>query len=297
MKFTGKLVIFVLTFVALAASAHAQSPREQLNQMVEQLQKTPSDNALREKIIKLAAGIKPMPIIPPEAKRPFVMAATYQKEAKKPSDFALAIAAYQDALKIVPWWGDAYYNLSVSLESAGRLEEAKDALALYLLTKPSDAEEAQNRLYALDAKKTLAAKQASEAASVLIVPGKSIGPIRLGMKTDEVQRLLGAPDSIGPTGVGLYKRLALNLSSHNGVVTHIFALDDRYSTSEGVKVGITEAATDPKMGAPTTTWGPIFQGSGHGRCYFRDGGATWVWFVDGTNIANVITVVPDCTYR
>ena len=165
MNIAGKLIIiFVLTFLALAASAYAQSPREQLQQMVEQLQKTPTDNALREKMIKLGAEIKPAPEVPPEAKRPFVMAGTYQKEAKKPSDFALAIAAYQDALKIAPWWGDAYYNLSVSLESAGRLDEAKDALNLYLLTKPKDAEEAQNRLYALDAKKHLAAKQAAEAA-------------------------------------------------------------------------------------------------------------------------------------
>jgi hypothetical protein len=49
-----------LTFAALVlgGSVHAQSPREQLQQMVEQLQKTPSDNALRERTIKLGAEIK-----------------------------------------------------------------------------------------------------------------------------------------------------------------------------------------------------------------------------------------------
>jgi tetratricopeptide (TPR) repeat protein len=165
MKSISKLIIFVFTFLALTASAYAQSPSEQLQQMVQQLQKTPTDNALREKIIKLGTEIKPAPAVPPEAKRPFVMAGTYQKEAKKPSDFALAIDAYQDVLKVAPWWGDAYYNLSVSLESAGRLGEAKIALERYLLTKPKDAEEAQNRLYALDAKKNLAVKQAAEKAS------------------------------------------------------------------------------------------------------------------------------------
>lgn len=165
MKTVRKLIVVIFTFLTMAAGAYAQSPREQLQQMVEQLQKTPTDNALRERIIKLGAEITPAPVVPPEAKRPFVMAGTYQKEAKNPSDFALAIDAYQGALKIAPWWGDAYYNLSVSLESAGELDKAKDALNLYLLTKPKDAEEAQNRLYALDAKKHLAAKQAAEKAS------------------------------------------------------------------------------------------------------------------------------------
>jgi tetratricopeptide (TPR) repeat protein len=164
MKATGKHIIFVFTLLALATSAHAQSPREQLQQLVEQLQKTPADAGLRERIIKLAVEIKPALAIPPEAKRPFVMAGTYHKEAKKPADLVLAIDAYQEALKVAPWWGDAYYNLSFSLESAGRLDEAKAALNLYLLTKPNDSEEAQNRLYVLDAKKNLAAKQRAESS-------------------------------------------------------------------------------------------------------------------------------------
>jgi tetratricopeptide (TPR) repeat protein len=168
MKLTMKLLALFFGVLMLANIANAESPREQMQQLTAQLQKTPNDNALREKIIKLTATLKPAPVVPFEAKRPFVMATTYQKEAKKPSDFALAIAAYQDALKIAPWWGDAYYNLSISLESAGRLDEAKDALALYLLTKPKDAEEAQNRLYALDAKKNLAAKQAAETAAAAV---------------------------------------------------------------------------------------------------------------------------------
>lgn len=139
---TSKLTVAVLVLLTLTTGAYAQTSREELQQMVEQLQKSPADNALRQKIITLGAEIKPAPAILPEAKRAFVMAGTYQKEAKKPSDFSLAVDAYEDALKIAPWWGDAYYNLSFSLESAGRLDEAKAALNLYLLTKPKDAEEA-----------------------------------------------------------------------------------------------------------------------------------------------------------
>jgi hypothetical protein len=47
MRLTGKLTILFLLFLALAASAYAQSPREELQQMVEQLQKTPDDNPLK----------------------------------------------------------------------------------------------------------------------------------------------------------------------------------------------------------------------------------------------------------
>ena len=72
MKSVSRFILIVLAFVSLAANVHAQSTREQLNQMVQQLQKNPGDNSLREKIIKLAQGVKPRPVIPEEANRAFV---------------------------------------------------------------------------------------------------------------------------------------------------------------------------------------------------------------------------------
>ncbi|OGS95757.1 MAG: hypothetical protein A3K04_11240 [Gallionellales bacterium RBG_16_56_9] len=54
---------FVL-LALFATSTYAESPREQLRQMVEQLQNNPNDNALREKIIKQAQTIKPTPVVP-----------------------------------------------------------------------------------------------------------------------------------------------------------------------------------------------------------------------------------------
>lgn len=154
----------VLALCAITAPAHAASPRDELKAVVASVAADPGNRALREKAIALAGKLKPAPVVPPEAKRPFVMAATFQKEAKSPSDFGLAVDAYREALVVAPWWSDAYYNLSVSLEAAGRFDEARDALSLYLLAKPKD-EAAQNRLYALEAKKKLAAKQAAAAAA------------------------------------------------------------------------------------------------------------------------------------
>jgi tetratricopeptide (TPR) repeat protein len=168
MRFLAAALVFS------AVPLRAASAREELKAVVAQVAAAPGDRALREKAIALARKVKPAPVVPPEAKRPFVMAATFQNEAKTPSDFGLAVDAYQEALKAAPWWGDAYFNLSVSLESAGRFDEAREALSLYLLTKPAD-EAAQNRLYALEAKKKLAAKQLADAVRSWFCPWLLVG--------------------------------------------------------------------------------------------------------------------------
>ena len=166
MKRTTHIIIFAIALFAFMASAHAQSPREQLSQMVEQLQKTPTDNTLREKIIKLAQDMKPAPAIPEEANRAFVKGNVFQKEAKDASGFELAISAYRDALRVAPWWSDAYYNLAVALESARKFDQAIAATRLYMASLPvggAEAREAQNRIYALEAKSEMASRQATAA--------------------------------------------------------------------------------------------------------------------------------------
>ena len=65
MKPMSQMIIVIFVILASVASAHAQSPREQLQAMVEQLQKTPNDNALREKIITLAQDLKLRPAVIP----------------------------------------------------------------------------------------------------------------------------------------------------------------------------------------------------------------------------------------
>lgn len=163
MKSVSRSIFIVITFLALATSAHAQSPREELQQMVEQLKKTPNDHALREKVIKFATRIKPAPAISEEANRAFVKGNVFQKEAKDASGYELAIAAYREALRSAPWWGDAYYNLAVALEAAGKFDEAIASIKLYMASVPSasaEAREAQNRVYAIEAKSEMASRLA-----------------------------------------------------------------------------------------------------------------------------------------
>ncbi len=269
MKSTTKFNTLFFTFITLAISAYAQSSREQLKQLTTELQQSPNDDALREKIIKLAVEMKPTPAIPPEAKRPFVMAGTYQKEAKSPVDFALAIEAYQEALKIAPWWGDAYYNLSVSLESAGRLDEAKVALNRYLLTGPKDADEAQNRIYALEAKKTLVIRQASEAdaaakatadasarerAKTLIIPGVGIGGVRIGMSESQVTAVKGAPLSretvFGDRGRIQITYPDLGFFVVAGEVVEVQTSHREFVMNEAIRVGSSMSDIMAAMGSP-----------------------------------------------
>ena len=96
MRITNQLCIAVFTFLVLATSAHAQSPREQLNQMVQQLQKTPNDNALREKIIKLGARIRPA--LPDEAVRYTGRAMFIFNTAKREADYLDAAREYERAV-------------------------------------------------------------------------------------------------------------------------------------------------------------------------------------------------------
>jgi len=164
MKSTSKLIIFIFASLALAASAYAQSPREQLKQMVEQLEKNPTDNALREKIITLAATLKPAPPIPEEARRAFVRGNATMSEAKTPEDYARAVQLYREALSIAPWWGDPYFNLAKVRELRQEYDSAIFGLRYYLLTgiAGNDARQVQDRIYVLEEKRDRQAKALEE---------------------------------------------------------------------------------------------------------------------------------------
>ncbi len=149
---TRKLLIFGLTFLALAATAHAQSPREQLTQMVQQLQKNPGDNALREKIIKLGAGIRPAPALPDEAVRYTGRAMFVFKTAKREADYLDAAREYERAVASAPWVASYYADLCTIYEKAGKYAEAKRAcdFALVGTTDSSQAIELKQRIAGLE---------------------------------------------------------------------------------------------------------------------------------------------------
>lgn len=142
--------IIILMFGA-TSSSHAQTPQEILKQYVSDLQKSPNDAALREKIIKHVQTMKKKPAIPEAAREHFVMAATFVEQAKDVSGYERAIEQYKAALLAAPWWADAYKKLAIIQKTAVHYDDAIASLNLYLLTQPADARDAQDEIYKLKA--------------------------------------------------------------------------------------------------------------------------------------------------
>jgi outer membrane protein assembly factor BamE (lipoprotein component of BamABCDE complex) len=122
----------------------------------------------------------------------------------------------------------------------------------------------------------------------LIVPGKSVGAVTMGMSPGEVLRILGDPDQSGkyPTsswylwfrheGNKAYT-LQVNLDG-SGVIAFVVQ-DPRYATSDGVAVGVSELRVKTVLGDPE--WrGPLSYDTGevYGEryCYLKLG--LWVDF-------------------
>ncbi|MBN2019236.1 MAG: hypothetical protein JW749_03315 [Sedimentisphaerales bacterium] len=166
-------IVLISTFsigmmLVLACPVRAQvgNPQETLKQYIAELQKDPNDNALREKIIKLALEMKPAPAIPEEARRHYVMALTLFEDANNIKDFNDSIEEFNKALLAAPWWPEANLKLAVALKAAQRYDEAIGALNLYISTNPGEKEarSAQDEIYILEAKQKKAAKESAATA-------------------------------------------------------------------------------------------------------------------------------------
>jgi hypothetical protein len=154
-----------LATLALGGIVHAQAPREQLQQMVEQLQKTPNDNSLREKIIKLGAEIKPAPAISDTAIEFEGRAQFAFKNAKSKTDFVKAAEEYEKAIVSAPWVSGYYSDICTIYEKANKLADAKRNCQFYLigLSDPAQITDIKRRIGGLKyGMEQNAAKQAEE---------------------------------------------------------------------------------------------------------------------------------------
>ncbi|MBI4808628.1 MAG: hypothetical protein HY799_06760 [Nitrosomonadales bacterium] len=137
MKFAMNFLSLLFAALILSNTAYAESPREQLKQMVGQLQANPDDDALREKIIKFAQKLKPAPAIPEEAERRMARGTAAFKGAKSIADYQKAAQEFDQATLAAPWYGDAYFNLGVTQDKAENYESALRSLKLAILAIPN----------------------------------------------------------------------------------------------------------------------------------------------------------------
>jgi len=160
-KMLGWLLAHLLV-VSLGAAA--QTPREQFAQMLDVLQKTPKDDALRESLVRLGKELKPAPAIPEDARRELVRGNTALEEATGLDDYARAARHYEVALALAPWWGAAYLNLARAQELQFDYTSAERNLKLYMLSaaSPDDTRKAQDYLYALQFKQERADRTRSD---------------------------------------------------------------------------------------------------------------------------------------
>jgi hypothetical protein len=120
--------------------------------MVAQLQKTPTDNALREKIIKLARTMKPLPAVPDAAVAFEGRAQFAFRSAKSEGDFLAAAREYEKAVAVAPWVPGYYADLCTIYEKAGKFEDAKRHCGFYLigLTDPAQMTDVKRRIAGLE---------------------------------------------------------------------------------------------------------------------------------------------------
>jgi hypothetical protein len=153
MKRMNVWMIFGFAFMMSAmsfSSSLAASPKAQLDAYVAELQSSPDDQALREKIIRLAKKEKPKT---PEGLTKLLGKGTYIiKHAQNPADFKDAVDAFKQASLLAPWKGSIYYNLGVAQEKAGDPQGAVNSFNLYLLAEPhaKDKEQVQERIGGLE---------------------------------------------------------------------------------------------------------------------------------------------------
>jgi tetratricopeptide (TPR) repeat protein len=134
---TLTVLALLMASLPLFAQANALGSTDQLQQLTAQLQQSPGDQALREKIIALALTINPKPATPDAATMAEGAAEYAFKNAKVNSDFSDAAKQYEKALLLAPWLAADYFNCGVAFEKAGENKEAVRSFNLYLLAAPN----------------------------------------------------------------------------------------------------------------------------------------------------------------
>jgi len=271
MKHARYLILALPAILCLMANSNAQSPPEQLQQLVAQLQEAPTDDALREKIIKLAVTMKPAPAVPDEAIR-FEGRAQYAfNSAKSEADYLVAAQEYEKAIAVAPWVTGYYADLCTIYDKAGKLDEAKRNCSFYLigLSDPDQITETKRRIAGLEfaiekfataraeaekIARAARAKAEAEDEETLIVPGERVGRIRIGMPCSQVEQVLGKAEGNYKLADGTpeYYWTTFTIQCDERMnVRVVWIRSSKYKTKAGVAVGSPYDEARREWGVPS----------------------------------------------
>ena len=160
------LFVSAMFLVSFPSPAQASSQQETLDQYISDLQKNPGDNSFREKIIKLAQEMKPVPALPEEAQKHLDRGVAAIEGAKSEEDFKDSITEFTQVVNSAPWFGGGYRPLAIAQDKAGQYDAALKNLEFYLLSQPSaeDAAWAKSMMNKIEYRKEKAAKESSPEA-------------------------------------------------------------------------------------------------------------------------------------
>lgn len=177
-------LIALLICLLVTGASWAQSPEEAAGKAAEQkgkyrealaqytaaLQKISEGSAdeqrIREAILTVAKRISPRPAIPKEAERRMARGQAAAKAATDEQGFARAAEEFRQAIRVAPWLAEAYFNLGVVLDKAGKYADAVRSLNIYLLAVENqlDMKQARNLIFEIEYRQEDAQRAKAEAA-------------------------------------------------------------------------------------------------------------------------------------
>jgi hypothetical protein len=136
---------------------------------------------------------------------------------------------------------------------------------------------------------------AARESQFLVVPGRSLGPVAIGMRLEAVESVLGKPTKVDPTGRTQWyewkspdnhlRSIAVE-TLQNTVVLISLAHDPRYRTREGLGDGTALADVTRTLGPPSS----VIRLGGFSIVQYRRAGIGFV--ADGSGRVTGIVIAP-----
>ncbi len=114
----------------------------------------PRKDRFADQVVSIAHEVNPLPRVPDEATEHFLMGNSILSSVKNAEDLGKVEEEYEEAVRLAPWWGEAYYNLASCEELEGFYLFAVKNYNYYIQLNPpsSDAQLVRSHIQGLEEK-------------------------------------------------------------------------------------------------------------------------------------------------